>query len=70
MSIDKGPGEDIPGKNAWKIGLGAALLIGQVLVFVPGKVAGQGQGQREPDSVRDSVSVANSAMDTGVDNTG
>ena len=55
MSINEGPV-----RNSSKTGLGLALAMGLVLVLIPGKVAGQGQSEIEPTSVRD----------TGVENTG
>ena len=54
-SIDHPPEDGKPRKNAWKMGLGLALVTGQVLVFMPNKVAGQGQGERTPASATDTV---------------
>ncbi len=52
------------------MGLGLALVTGQVLVFMPNKVAGQGQGELPPQSVVDTVVVDAGVIDTGLENTG
>ena len=44
--IDEGPGQ-----GARKIGLPMALVMGFVLIFMPGSVAGQDQGEAEPTAV-------------------
>ena len=51
---------DGPGQNPRKMGPFVAVVIGFVLAFMPGKVAGQAQGESEPIPV----------IDTGVENPG
>ena len=50
-----------PGENSRRIGPRVALMIGLVLVFMPGQVAGQNQGGNEARPVLDSV------LDPGTD---
>ncbi len=62
------------------MGLGVALVTGQILVFMPNEVAGQDQRERTPASAVDTIAVDTVAVDssvvdagvidTGLENTG